>query len=256
MMGALRCKLLSKGGGTVTGLPALLVFIVTFYFMILVFRQYRRNHRLSHVLWTISLLLSAVGSLAYALAVWTQAASGIWFILYYICGALWMAAMMGLGSLALVVSKRTVYVITVIVAVLGVVGTVGLMVAPLSLAALSHLDGGAGTGVVGVSALWLVPLIVLNTFGAVAVPVVALVSAWRLFRRSAPKRFFLGNLWLAIGVLIIAGAGSAARLGWPGFFWIAMLVGWVVAFGGFRLLSVAPEQRTVASHATPTLQNH
>lgn len=236
-------KFMSKAGMDLNALPALLVFLLSSYFMVLVYRQYARNHRLSHALWTVSLLFSAIGSLTYAIAVWSPVGKGIWFVLYYLCGALWMAALMGLGSTALIFSKRTVLILTTIVVILGLVGSVGLILAPLSQSSLNHLDGGAGTGVVSTSALWLVPLIILNTFGAAAVVLVALFSAWKVVRRQAPKRFFLGNLWLAIGVLVIAGAGSAARLGWPGLFWITMLIGWIIAFSGFRLLSSAGAHR-------------
>lgn len=230
-----------------TAVPALLVFLLSSYFMVLVYRQYTRNRRMSHALWTVSLAFSAVGSLTYALAVWLPAGKSVWFVAYYLCGALWMAALMGLGSTALVFSKRTVWVLIAIVAVLGLVGSVGLIIAPVSATALKHLDGGAGTGVIVNRALWLVPLIILNTFGAAAVVLVALWSAWKLIRRQTMTRFFLGNLWLAIGVLIIAGAGSAARLGWPGLFWITMLIGWIIAFVGFRMLSSGASSQRAGS---------
>ncbi|KPV43890.1 hypothetical protein [Alicyclobacillus ferrooxydans] len=234
------------------GLPAILVFILTLYFAILVLRQFRRNHRLSHGLWTVSLFMSALGSLAYALAVWVHPGRGVWFVIYYLFGALWMAAVMGLGSLALVFSKKVVWSVVIVVAIVGLVASIGIIVAPLNASALAHLDGGAGTGVIVNRALWLVPLIILNTFGALAVVGVGFMSAWKVLRHKAPKKFFLGNLWLSIGVLVIAGAGSGARLGWPGSFWVVMLIGWAIAFAGFHLLSsprvVAPlEQRVPAS---------
>lgn len=143
---------------------------------------------------------------------------------------------MGLGSVALTAGRRLVQILSAAVAVLGVCGTIGLLLAHVDSTALNHLNGGAGTGIIE-NGWWLPFLIVLNSFGAVAVIVVALISAWRTLRRKAPARFFTGNVWLAVGVLIVSMAGSAARLGWPGLFWITMLIGWIVTFVGYGILT-------------------
>ena len=55
---------------------------------------------------------------------------------------------------------------------------------------------------------------------------------------QSASAFFQENLWLAIGILVISMAGSAARLDWPQMFWIIMLVGWIITYFGYRLLSV------------------
>ncbi|MCL6444081.1 MAG: hypothetical protein K6T83_11600 [Alicyclobacillus sp.] len=159
-----------------------------------------------------------------------------------------MPALMGLGSIALVCGRRWLIVITIVVAVVGIFGSVLLLRAHLSAAALTSLDGGAGDGVLQAGA-WLAPLISLNSFGALAVFVVAVLSALKKFRQRAEGRFFYGNLWLAIGILIISAAGSAARLGWPQSFWVTMLIGWIVTFAGYRMLSRPAElpRQTVAS---------
>lgn len=163
-----------------------------------------------------------------------------------------MPAIMGLGSLALVFRPRTVWVVFLVVALLGVVGGGLLLAAPVNDGLLQHLDGGAGTGVIVNRAGWLIPLIVLNTFGAAAVIIVALTTGWRTLRKKTAALLFRGNLFLAVGVLIISMAGTAARLGAPMLFWITMLVGWVVTFVGYRLLTPSgAKRRSVTDAALP-----
>jgi hypothetical protein len=151
-------------------------------------------------------------------------------------GAMWMPCLMGLGSLALVIPRRRVIFIAVIVALVGLVGSVSLLESSISTTALQRLDGGAGTGII-LEGAWLIPLIALNTFGAVCVAIVAFVSAWKTIRKATAKRFLYGNLWLAGGILVISSAGSAARLGLPQLFWVVMLIGWIITFVGYQLLT-------------------
>lgn len=206
-------------------LPAFVVFLICSLFTYLVARQYLHSKKQSHLFWMVSLGFSALASLAYGLTLWTTPHSGVLFVLYYVFGALWMPAIMGLGSLALVFSKRTVYVIAAIVGIVGLTGTVFLALAPMQSAALQSLNGGA------------------------AVILVALYSAWKTVRKQSSPRFLHGNLWLAAGVLVISSAGAMARLGWPGTFWFVMLAGWVITFVGYRLLT--PIVRSLERGAKP-----
>jgi hypothetical protein len=192
----------------------------------------------------MALAASTVASLAYAMTVWTSPHSPAWFFVYYLLGAMWMPSIMGLGSLSLVLPKRWLHALTAVVLVLGVIGSVLMFRQPYSADKLATLSGGAGTGIIQPGA-WLIPLIALNTFGAAAVIGVALWSAWKFVRDRNFGRFFFGNVWLAVGVLVISSAGSAARLGWPAMFWVVMLIGWVITFTGYTLLS--PRQQASGS---------
>ena len=71
--------------------------------------------------------------------------------------------------------------------------------------------------------------------------VVALMSAWRTVKKKSPSRFLYGNLWLAGGILTISMAGTTSRLGLQGLFWLVMLVGWLITFVGYRILTPAPQ---------------
>ncbi len=227
--------------------PAVAVAILTGWFSWLVTRQFVTKRRTNLFFWALSLLIACFASLAYALCILHPAA---WlFLIYYLFGAMWMPSLMGLGSIALLASKRLLYSITAAVAVVGVIGSVGLLQTTIKPQALLQLDGGAGTGVVP-NGWWLPFLIVLNSFGAAAVIIVALISACRTLRRNAPARFFVGNIWLAVGVLIASLAGGSARLGWPGLFWITMLIGWAVTFVGYTILT----PRQAAAVSTPASQ--
>ncbi len=216
--------------------PALLVAMICAWFTGRVLRGYLRHQRTSHLFWTIALAASAVASLAYFITIQTSPHSPTWFFIYYLLGAMWMPSIMGLGSLALVLAKRWVYGLAAVVLVVGAVGSVLMFRQPYSADKLAALSGGAGTGIIQPGA-WLVPLIALNTFGAAAVIGVALWSAWKYLRGKNISRFFLGNVWLALGVVLISSAGSAARLGWPGIFWVVMLIGWILTYIGYAQLS-------------------
>ena len=99
---------------------------------------------------------------------------------------------------------------------------------------LHQLQHTSGEGTDGLKAgLWLIPVILLNTFGAVAVIAVALYSAYKVWQRQAPGRFVAANVTIAVGTLIISAAGSTGRLGLtPHYFWIIMTAGWIVIFAG------------------------
>lgn len=219
--------------------PAILVVILCAWFSYMVGKQYFKNHRLNNLFWFVSLIVAALASVFYCATVLTSPHSSVFFRLYYVFGAMWMPAIMGLGSLGLVAGRRLVISVAGMIAVLGLVGSILLFFAPVSSTQLAQLSGGAGTGIVQIG-LWLAFLIALSSFGALAVIVVAIMSAWKTRRKQAPARFFHGNIWLGLGVLIISAAGSAARLGWPGLFWVTMLIGWIITFAGYRLLSPAP----------------
>lgn len=223
-------------------LPAFVVAVLCGWFTYLVSRHYFRTYKLNNLFWTISLAMSALASLSYAIALWLKPHIAVFFLMYYLFGAMWMPSIMGLGSLALVFKRRVIQWLAAIIVILGLVGTVFLYMAPISNAALQKLNGGAGVGILSVGT-WLPFLIVLNTFGAAAVFLVAVMSAWKTFKRQSSPRFLYGNIWLAVGILVISAAGTAARMGWPELFWFVMLIGWVITFFGYRLLT--PDQVVV-----------
>jgi hypothetical protein len=220
------------------GYPVI-VFVVSTVFMVSVFRQYQRRHRPYQIVWVLSLATASLGSLAYVFFLGADKTE-LAFRLYYIFGAMLSAPLLGLGSMLLAsrsdrarqVTRITIYV----VAVLSVIGAISLLTTRINTSALAMLDGGPGTSGVYASGVWLPIIAVLNSFGAIAVIGVALYSAWQVWRREGPAQYLAANSLIALGTLVIAAAGSTARLGFgAGLFWLTMAVGWVVLYGGFLL---------------------
>jgi hypothetical protein len=217
--------------------PAI-VFVVSTLFAFAVFRQYQDRHRPYQLVWTISLAMAAIGSLAYI--IFLDGGKSAWaFRIYYIGGALLTAPLLGLGSLLL--SARTeaararMRIVTIIVAVVCVLGAMLLLTAQIDQHALSAVNGGPGQNVFK-QGPWLPVLILSNIFGAVAVVAVALYSGWQLYKRQTPRQMVAANVLIAVGVYVISQAGGQARTGLgAGAFWLVMTVGWIVLFGGFLL---------------------
>lgn len=218
---------------------ALFVALLCAAFAASVVRQYVRKRRPHLAYWALSLGLAAIGALGYVCSA-VPAGHPVWaFRVYYICGAMAMPAVMGLGSLGLMVRPRVLHAVAAVVGIAIVATAVGIAAAPAHPAGLRALNGGPGVGVLA-TGWWLPLMIILNSFGALAVFGVAVWSAVHTLHGHAPRRFLGGNVFLALGILVLSGAGSAARLGWPGAFWATMAVGWVMAFVGYVLLTPIP----------------
>lgn len=215
------------------------------------FVERRRPHQ---ALWLSALVFSMFAAGAYALAL--QFESAIAFRVYYLCGALLAGAYMGMGSLYLVLKRRTAHFILIILIAASLIGAILLFLAPIDQTALAHLAGGSGTGVL-LPGLWQLPVILLNVFGAIAAVGVALASAWKAMRRTNSTLFMWGNLLIAIGITVVSMAGSTAKWipHWDGSFWVTMTSGWAIAFLGFRVITQAIELGRKQPTPTP-LVNH
>lgn len=216
----------------------LIVAAVTLVFAVMLYGQYRARGKPHHLYWFLSMAQGCVASVAYILAV--QGAGALFFKLYYLFGALMVAAYLGLGSVHLVAPGPVARFCTRLVLAFTVLGAAGILAAPVDGEALRALAAtvDSGKGVLGAKGLWLAQLIVMNLFGTLAVVLPALHSALQLARKQAAGGTVLGNVLIALGVFFIAGGGTAARLG-AGGFWKSMAVGYVIAFLGFLAINRA-----------------
>lgn len=213
-----------------------IVALVALVFTVALVGQYRARRKAHQLLWAIALALGFLGAAGYLAALRGSAAG---FRLYYLAGALWMAPVMGLGSVYLHYGPDRSRWVAALVVLTGVVASVGVMGAPLDGEALARLDGGPGQDVLDLAGLPLAALILSNTFGVVAVAALAIRSALRSRYTPDGKGFTVGNLLLALGVILLGMAGSLARLGVPGTFWIMMALGFLILYGGFATINRA-----------------
>lgn len=219
-----------------------IVLAVTTVFAVQVSRQALRSRSRHSVFWAVSLVMAALATAAYIVAAGTGNPRA--FRVYYALGAVAMAAYMGLGSLHLHWRRhasRAANAVTWLVVAVSAAGIGLTMVLPVDATELLLLNGGPGTGVIRhegwLGAVWLVDLILLNTFGVAAMVLVALASVFRAYAAGAPAGLAWGNGLIAAGGVILGLAGTAARAGFPGAFWVTMALGWVAVYAGFRLVT-------------------
>lgn len=223
--------------------PAINV-IVTGLFAGVVLKQYLRRHHQYQLYWSIALIMAFLATLAYVFMIVLQPTSTpgvLLFRIYYVLGAALMPSWLGLGSIALVSSRRVTYICLTVLYILSALATALVLFAGIDMQKLSQIAGTPGAGILYPGA-WLVMVIVLNTLGVVAVVGVAVYSGWKLVRRASGTPNASGSNLLRANVLIMVGdllngaAGSLARfLGVQSAFWLIMCVGWIVFFIGVLL---------------------
>jgi hypothetical protein len=214
--------------------PAIVAVAATL-FAVQVGRQYRSRRKTYQFVWAVALTMGALAALAFILFL-SFDRNPFWFRVYYIFGALLMAAYLGLGSVFLLAPQRTAQLTALALIAASAAGAVVLLLAPLDTTSLHAANVEAGTGVV--SGLPVVFVAVLNTFGAVAVAGGAVYSMYRVKTRGGPLRVMLAQSLIAAGTLLASIAGTAARIGGGGqWFWLLLALGFVVLFAGFVTIS-------------------
>jgi hypothetical protein len=211
-------------------IPAMASIIATI-FAASVIDQYRTRRRPYQLIWAIGLVTWAVGTGAEAII----GATGIHplpYRVWYLCGAIFTAAWLGLGSLYLQLGKRAIagHITALILFLTSAVAAVLALTADIDLAnayAGGHLVGGAFPLYVRL----LTPF--FNVFGTVLLVGVALWSVTRYWRSSESGSRVIANLLILVGALLPALGGSLSKFGTPEFLWLSELLGIVIIFLGF-----------------------
>jgi hypothetical protein len=238
-----------------TGLRRMLypsvVAIVAFTFAGILLKQYLDRHRPYQLVWTVSLSLGGLAGLAFDLFLLDHR-SITFFRLYYITGALLMAAYLGLGSVYLLAPRRIAYGIAAIVIALSIIGTVVIASTPIQAGTLHGANVEAGTRSISGPAIALVAI--LNTFGAFAVIGGAAYSAWGVWKRQGPPRLLAANVLIAAGTICASLAGTLARLTAHGSaFWSLLALGFAILFSGFLLTGMTRPARVEQDASAPVL---
>lgn len=216
-----------------TTLPFISATISTI-FAVFVFRRYLQRRGAHLLLWGAGMVFYAVGGFCegyYGAFGWNP----LIFRLWYLFGAILVAAWLGQGTVYLLAKKRWAHGMMVIVAVGSLYGVYKVFTAQLDPTLLttsvhtgSELSGHAIT-TPGVRTL--TPL--FNLFGVVALVGGAVWSAWIFFRKRVLLHRTIGNILIAVGALAPAFGGAFSRMGIPAALYIGELLGAALMFAGF-----------------------
>lgn len=213
----------------------LISFLVSAAFAVFILRRFLKKRGDHLLFWGIGMTFYAIGGFceaAYGAFGWNP----LIFRLWYLFGAVLVAAWLGQGTVFLLIRRR------IIARVL-----LGLLIAGSIYAAYrvftAQLDPGlmtsslhtgselSGQAIVTPGVRTLTPF--FNLYGTVMLVGGAGYSAWLFFRKRVLLHRTIGNVLIAVGALLPAFGGTFSRMGIPGALYISELLGAVVMFIGF-----------------------
>ncbi len=208
--------------------------IVSFIFAAFVFRRYFQRHHRHLLLWGIGMTFYGIGGLSeayYGFFGWNP----LIFRLWYLCGAMLVAAWLGQGTVYLLVRTRLAHILMALLALGSIYAAIAIFNAQLdpslmtsSLHTGSELSGKAIT-TPGVRIL--TPF--FNLYGTLALVGGALYSGFLFWRKRVLLHRAVGNVLIATGAILPAFGGTFSRFGIPGALYITELFGAVILFIGF-----------------------
>lgn len=208
---------------------AALSAVVSLVFATVMGARYLQRRRAHQLAWTIGLAMFAVAAVAGALAR-TSGATETEYRVFYLFGAILNVAWLALGTLFLLVPRLARWALGVVLG-LTVIAAIAVFASPVNMSAavdtgkgfeqapLPRLLAGVGSGV-----------------GSLVLIGGALWSAWVFLRRRHQGRRALGNVIIAIGVIVAAVGGTAAFTGASGIVEWTNFAGVSLIFIGFLLV--------------------
>jgi hypothetical protein len=208
--------------------------LLSLVFALFVLRRYlvRRGPHL--LLWGIGMILYGIGGFCeglYGALGWNP----LVFRLWYLCGAILVAAWLGQGTVYLLVRRRWANVLMALLALGSLYAAVRVSTAQLdpnlmttSLHTGSELSGDA---IVSGGVRILTPF--FNLYGTLALVGGAAYSAWIFWRKRVLLHRTIGNVLIAFGALLPAFGGTFSRMGISGALYLSEFLGAVLMFIGF-----------------------
>ena len=207
---------------------------VILVFALLVFRRYIAHRRPYLLLWGIGLILFGIGTLTAGLYT-ASGFSELGFRLWYLCGAMLVAAYLGQGTIYLLVKRKIgslklSHILMAVLLLASIYGAVAVFGAELD---PSQLEGGqlSGDAIVSSGVRGLTPF--FNIYGTLFLVGGALYSAWVFWRKRIMRHRVIGNILIAAGAMIVAASGTSSRFGASEWLYLGELAAAVLMFAGF-----------------------
>ncbi len=205
----------------------LLSAVVSLVFALTVLDQYFARRKAYQLIWAIGLFLYFISTGA---EFWTETwgLNEVSYRLWYLCGAILVAAYLGMGTLYLLTRRRTGHIIMAVLLVVSVYAVFSVFTASIDLSTLESLSGKA----MPLRVRLITPF--LNIFGTVALMGGAIYSAWVFWRRRVMLHRVVSNILIAVGAILPALGGTSMRFGGAiTAFYLLELMGILIIFFGF-----------------------
>jgi len=226
--------------------------VVSLVFAFFVLRRYARRRGSHLLLWGIGMVLYGIGGFCeayYSAFGWNP----LVFRLWYLCGAILVAAWLGQGTVYLLARRRWAHALMVLLALGSLYAAWRVFAAQLDPALMtSGLHTGSelsGRAIVTPGVRTLTPF--FNTYGTLTLVGGAAYSAWLFWRKRILLHRTIGNILIAAGAILPAFGGTFSRIGIPGALYLGELLGAVLMFIGF-IRATTPMQAAGAGAQAPT----
>lgn len=196
-----------------------------------VLSRWRRKRPAPHLFWWgTGIVFFGLGTLTESITTlfgWHEPVFRAW----YVTGALLGAAPLAQGTAYLMLERKVAHALTVVVGLVVLAGATVVLRSPIDPAAVEphRLTGAA---LARPEARMFSPFI--NGYAALLLVGGAAVSAFRYRGDPGTRHRFLGNVWIAVGALLPAIGGTAARMGSTEVLYVTELVGLALIWIGYR----------------------
>ncbi len=201
--------------------------IISLIFALTVLDQFFARRKPYQLIW-------AIGWFMYFISTGTEFWAETWglnevvYRLWYLVGAVFVAAYLGMGTLYLLTPRRVAHIIMVVLLAASLYAIFRVFTASIDISNLQHLSGVAMPSGVRL----MTPF--FNTFGTLALVGGAIYSAWVFWRRRFMPHRVVSNILIAVGAILPAFGGVYIRLGGTiSLFYIFELLGILIIFTGF-----------------------
>jgi len=223
--------------------------VLSFIFAFMILKRYGERRGLHQLLWGIGMVFYGIGGFCeayYGALGWNPLVFRMW----YLFGAILVAAWLGQGTVYLLVKPRWAHVLMILLAIGSVYGFVRVFTAELNPALMtSSLHTGSelsGHAIVTPGVRVLTPF--FNLYGTVTLVGGAAWSAWIFWRKRILLHRVLGNVLIAAGAILPAFGGIFSRFGISGALYVCELFGAVLIFIGY-LRAITPMKSDSTSSA-------
>jgi hypothetical protein len=222
--------------------------IISFIFSFIIFKRYAEKRSPHLLLWGLGMVFYGIGGFceAYFGAFgWND----LIFRMWYLFGAILVAAWLGQGTVYLLVKRRYANILMVILGTASAYAAIRIFGAELdpSLLTTSVHTGSelSGHAIVTPGIRTLTPF--FNIYGVVTLVGGAVYSAWIFYRKRVLLNRTIGNILIAVGALAPAFGGAFSRFGISGALYIGELIGATLIFLGFWRATTPMEEKNSQS---------